>query len=53
MYPLAFETEDDVAEHLPPFIDAYNARRLHSSLGYLSPEQFESQHTRPPAKTAA
>lgn len=53
VYPLAFETEDDVAEHLPRFIDAYNKRRLHSSLGYLSPEQFEDKHTRPPVKTAA
>ena len=44
---------DDVAEHLPRFIDAYNERRLHSSLGYLSPEQFEDKHTRPPVKTAA
>jgi len=53
VYPRAFETEDDVAEHLPRFIEAYNQRRLHSSLGDISPDQFENQHTRPPVKTAA
>jgi putative transposase len=53
VYPLAFETEDDVAEQPPRFVDAYNERRPHSSLGYLSPMQFESQYTRPPVKTAA
>jgi putative transposase len=33
VYPLAFENEDDVAAHLPRFIEADNERRRHSSLG--------------------
>ncbi len=53
VYPPEFETDEDVAEQLPAFIQKYNARRLHSSLGYLSPEQYEKQHARPPVKDAA
>lgn len=40
-----YETFNDVLERLPHFIEqVYNKRRLHSSLGYKTPEEFEQNY---------
>lgn len=45
IYMRHYETYLDVVENLPAFMEeVYNKKRLHSSLGYLSPEEFEDKY---------
>ena len=38
-----YETYVEVLERIPYFIEeVYNRKRLHSSLGYMPPEEFEN-----------
>lgn len=40
----SFESLEDVLANVPVFLEAvYNAKRLHSSLGYVPPEEFEAK----------
>ena len=42
VYAFEYETMQDVLERLPTFLEeTYNRQRLHSSLGYVPPEEFE------------
>lgn len=42
VYVKKYQTVKDVLNSIPNFIDeVYNKKRLHSSLGYLSPEEYE------------
>lgn len=44
VYLNEYETEQDARRNIGQFIEAlYNKKRLHSSLGYLSPEEFEDE----------
>lgn len=54
VYVTEFKTFNDVATNLPSFIEAvYNERRLHSSLGYISPNQYEKKHAQDWTKSVA
>jgi putative transposase len=47
VYLTEYETIKDVIKAIPRFIEAvYNEKRLHSSLGYFSPEEFEKMAER-------
>jgi transposase InsO family protein len=44
VYMSDYETYDDVLSSIPYFIEEmYNRKRLHSSLGYMPPEEFEDK----------
>lgn len=49
-----YETFEEVLQRLPYFIEeVYNKKRLHSSIGYMPPEEFERQAaSNPPTEIA-
>ena len=48
-----YRTMDELEEHLAEFIEQiYNKVRLHSALGYLSPEEFEARLVQPGIQSA-
>ena len=50
IYVHDYTTMDDLVDHLPHFLDElYNRQRLHSTLGYRPPEEFETLNLHPAA----
>ncbi len=51
IYANRYENLEDLREHVEEFIEEYyNQKRLHSALGYCSPDEFEQQ-TKPASDT--
>ena len=51
IYANTYRDMDDLRAHLEEFIDGYyNRLRMHSALGYCSPEEFEEATARQPAE---
>ena len=54
IYVHQYQDLEDLRNHVQEFIEQYyNRCRLHSALGYCSPEEFEQQRTVEPATTAS
>ena len=54
IYATEYADLNDLREHLEQFIERYyNPKRLHSALGYCSPEEFERQSDRVDASQGA
>jgi putative transposase len=52
VYMWHYETFLDVIDRVPYFIEEiYNKKRLHSSLGYKTPEEFEQNNVGQPTFT--